>query len=304
MNSPKVVIIIVNYNGLEDTRECLNSLEKTDYDNFQVVVVDNGSDGNEGGILEKMSGTGLSVVRNQENLGFTGGNNSGLEAARKLGYDYLLLLNNDTVVRPEFLRKMVAVGERREDTGIIGAKILHHSNGTVYAWGGGRADFWLDRFSYFGRGQTNDRPAQKSPLGYVSGCCMLVKKKVVEEIGLFDDRFFLYNEEVDLCLRAKKAGFRLDWAPQAVVRHKSARTSGYLSPDYVYYMVRNKLLLAKKNARWHELACFVPVFTAKEIVGYPALLVLRGLAGSIASVFAGAGDFMRGRFGKRSVGPG
>jgi GT2 family glycosyltransferase len=243
---PPVTIIILNWNGLNDTLDCLRSLGQLDYLGHETVVVDNGStDGSVATIRETFPT--VHVVENSENLGYTGGNNVGLRYALAKGTDYALLLNNDTQVAPDFLRRLVGVAEADPLTGMAGPTIYYHERPEVIWSVGGDIDWRRGRTLAPGRdecdvGQFGEEPRE---VDFVSGCALLVKRAVLDRVGLLDERFFAYYEEAEWCVRARRAGFSIVHVPTTHVWHKiepEARSDSLLVH---YYMTRNRLLFLK-----------------------------------------------------------
>ena len=249
---PRVAIIVLNWNGLTDTLECLESLASLDYPAYEVVVVDNGStDGSPDAIRERF--TDVTVVENGENLGFTGGNNVGLRRALEQGADYALLLNNDTEVAPDFVRLLVRAAEADAGIGVAGPTIYYYDQPeTVWSAGGGidwrRGKTWMVGLGTRDVGQSGESLRE---VDFVSGCALLVKRAVLDSVGLLDDRFFAYYEETEWCVRALRAGFRIVHVPGAKVWHKINPGGRTNSPMVHYYLTRNRLLFLKvSGAGW------------------------------------------------------
>jgi len=257
--SPKVFIIILNWNNWSDTLECLESLKNNDYLNEQVVIIDNGSD--QRPIVPE---PGIKIIYNKENLGFAGGNNVGLKYALEHGADYALLLNNDTIVSRDFLTKLIEAGEKDKKFGLLGLKIYLANRekelGNTSAkqeriwFAGGKVNWLSNKGEMRGWGENDkgqyDRPAFQET-EYVTGCCLLIKKEVVEKIGLMPEEYFLYYEDTDWSLKARQAGFKCIFVPGARIWHKGSQSSIEGSPSYIYYHVRNGLILAQRYAPWH-----------------------------------------------------
>lgn len=255
---PKVVIIILNWNGWQDTIECLESLKELDYDNFEIIVVDNASTDESvqklRDYLKNYTHHSL-LITNYLNLGFAGGNNIGIKHALKEGTDYVLLLNNDTVVDKNFLKELVRVGESDKKIGILGPAIYFFDEPDKIWFLGGRFS-WLKTRWLKGRGHLGydieipDSFRQKpQKVDFITGCACLVKQEVIKKIGCLAEEYFLYYEDVDWSLRARKAGYQCMVAPKSKIWHKisaSARKIG--SPRILRYHFRNVLLLVKKNA--------------------------------------------------------
>lgn len=206
---PRVCAVVVNWNGLDDTRVCLESLRRSE-ERAAVVVVDNGStDGSADAIAAEYRD--VELLRSARNLGFAGGNNLGIRSALERGYEHILLLNNDAAVEPATIGALLAAA--RDRVGIVGAALDEPDGVTI---GGGRIDRWT-----FTSAPVRD--PRETP-DYVSGACMLVRREVFEQVGLFDERYFFYFEDADLCLRARAAGWELAVAPGARVRHRLGAT--------------------------------------------------------------------------------
>lgn len=248
MESPRVTIVVLNWNGREDSLACLRSLERLQYPHHRVLFVDNGSvDGSEDAVAEEFPGVGR--LQTGANLGFAGGNNAGIAWALERDADFVLLLNNDTEVEADFLGPMVAAAQADPRVGIVGAAIAyHHAPDRLWAFGGGRFDVatgWVRHV------QREVDPATLGTRGtvhyYITGCAMLLRRSVIEEIGVLDTSYFHFCEDVDLCLRAEAAGWRVTVAPEARLRHKVSATTRVSSPAFLYYNLRSRLTLARRH---------------------------------------------------------
>ena len=247
INQPKVFIIILHYGDIKDTKECLSSLEKLDYPNFEVVVVDNGT-----GKKFKVKSSKLKVklIRNEENLGFAGGNNVGIRYALKHKADYILLLNNDTIVEPGLLKELIRVGESDKNIGILGPIIYKKQDArnkkqTIH-FAGGKINWLYTKGIHLQ--DTRHKIQDTNRVDYITGACMLVKREVIEKIGLMPEEYFLYCEDVDWCLKARKVGYKCVLVPWVKIWHKVSASTKEFSFSYIYYHTRNGLLLAKRNA--------------------------------------------------------
>ena len=246
---PKVFIIIVNWNGKVDTLECLESLKNNDYPNYEVVIIDNGSKDK-----FSISDSKIKVIYNKENLGFSGGNNIGIKYALENEADYVLLLNNDTIVSKDFLSKLVDVAESNNSYGIIGPKIYHYEEKDKIWFAGGIINWLYNKgtmkgFNEIDEGQYDEPEIQKTD--YITGCCALIKREVIEKIGLMPQEYFLYYEDTDWSLKAQKQGYECLFVPKSSIWHKGSKSSIVESPSYIYYHIRNGLILAKKYAPWY-----------------------------------------------------
>ncbi|HUV45510.1 MAG TPA: glycosyltransferase family 2 protein [Dehalococcoidia bacterium] len=272
MNYPKVSIIILNWNGLEDTIECLESLKKISYPNYEVIVVDNGSKGNDAQVLEEKFGDYIHLIKNDKNYGYAEGNNIGIRYALSNSQpDYVLLLNNDTVVDPEFLTEMIKVAETNTAIGIVGPKLYYYDNPNQLQSLWGKIDLRKGQVSEIpkmvaekfksvelDKGQYN----QIREVDSIKGCCFLIKKRTLEDIGLLDKSYFSFWEETDYCLRATKKNYKTVYVPNAKAWHKGAQSEKKVPGLSRYYMTRNRFKFMKKHATKWQYRCFQIYFFA------------------------------------------
>jgi hypothetical protein len=243
---PRIAFSILNWNQKDLTLECLASLAQLDYPNYEVVVVDNGSREDEAAVIASQFPS-VTVLRNERNLGFAEGNNVALRYALEQAPDYVMLLNNDTVVDPAMLRYLVAVAEEDPQIGIVGPKINYFTEPQTIWSAGGILD---RRMMPILLGLDEADEGQHDTLrevDWVTGCALLMKTRVIREIGLIDDRFFIYFEENDWCYRAQQAGFLVFYVPAAQMWHKIEPRHQALSPRHVYLMTRNRLLFLRNT---------------------------------------------------------
>jgi len=300
--APKVFIIILNWNNWQDTLECLKSLKNLDYPNYEVVVVDNGStDDSVKQIINATRKDLVALIETGKNLGFSGGNNVGIKYALEHGADYALILNNDTVVESNFLKKLVEVGESDENIGVLGPRINYIEPKDVVWFNGGKFS-WPLKYNYhldFRKKEGELKNFKPREVDFITGAAMFVKRSVFDKIGLLDERFFLYFEDMDFCLRAKSAGFKSVVVPEAKIYHKvSASVSKLKNPVIWYYHVRNYLLLVK-NTKGPALNLFTQLWAAwmygKQIVKQILFPAKKEYANYIKTAVS---DFYQGKFGK------
>lgn len=248
MKEPRVSIIIVNWNGFEDTSECLQSIKKIDYPNYEIIVVDNGSRDNSAERI-KEEFPHVILIKNKTNLGFAEGNNVGIRYALSSSVDYLFILNNDTVVDPKVLSVLVEVGERDPSIGVLGSKVYNFNKPKVLCFAGSKINWETGIAQHTGMNEEDSGQYDKTTeVDRLSGCAMIIKRKVIEDIGCFDRRFFLYYEETDLCNRARQFGYKIVFVPDSIIWHKVSRSAGgEKSPLMTYYLARNRLLFLRKN---------------------------------------------------------
>lgn len=282
----KVFIIILHYKNWDDTNECLKSLKDLDYPstgsgqvpNFEITVIDN----------------------DKENQGFAKGMNVGIRKALKKKTDYMLLLNNDTVIEPNFLKELVRVGESDQDIGILGPVIYEYpSTGSGQAkihFAGGKINWLYTRGIHIQA--TRDLRQETRNVDYITGACLLIKREVIEKIGLMDEDYFLYFEDVDWCLKARRAGYKCVLVPKSKIWHKPSSSAKEGSFSYIYYHTRNGLLMTKKNALFLiKLLAYLQSFWifGKQII---KLMLMPSKKKWAKAIMLGIKDFYRGKLGK------
>lgn len=264
MNKTKICIIILNYNGLEDTKKCLRSVLQTKYKDFQTVIVDNGSKMNEGEILAKeFKHPRITFVRNERNLGFAKGNN---EIIKKTKTEYIILLNNDTRVDKMWISELLKIMESNKNIAAVAAKIRSMDKPNYFEYAGAAGGF-LDKLGYpYARGRVGffvekdkGQYDSVSNLLWASGTCLLLRKKHLPKDEVFPNDFFFYHEETDLCLRLKALGKSIVFAPKAVVYHKGGSTSKKDMKKRIFYTHRNSLYLISRNFPLSRLIWVLPL---------------------------------------------
>lgn len=243
--APRVLIIVLCYNGIDLTLACLDSLSRISYSDAHVLVVDNASrDATPARVRERFPQA--QVIETGANLGFAAGNNVGLRYALDHGYDYALLLNNDTEVAPDFLSALVDAAEADEQIGVVGPTIYYHERPDMIWTAGGQIDWQHGTSSMLGIGTLDQgQYALPAEVDFVSGCALLCKRAALERAGLLDERFFMYYEETEWCVRAARAGMRLLHVPAARIWHKIPLDARADQPYVAYYMTRNRLLFLR-----------------------------------------------------------
>jgi GT2 family glycosyltransferase len=243
---PKVHIVILNWNQRDMTVNCLNSLEKLNYDSAEIVLVDNGSTDDSLDVIKEKFPE-ITLIKNRENLGVAGGRNVGLRYALQEDADYILFLDNDTIVDKDFLIELVKVGEENEEVGIITGKIYFYDEPNKIWSVGGYSSLLRSKYTLRGYQEIDTGQYDKTEqVDQVQGCCLMVKREVIDKIGLFDERFVRYfAEDVDLCIRTKKEGYKIYYAPRSKLwHHIIVKTT--VSDDYWYLKGMNLILLRKK----------------------------------------------------------
>jgi len=269
---PRVSIIIVNWNGLEHLETCLDSLHGQTFKDFEVVLVDNGSQDGSVNFLRKRY-PWVRLVELMENSGFASGNNIGLQDASG---DYIVTLNNDTRVEPDWLAKLVAVADDHPTAGMVGCRIVSFDNpGMLDSLGMKICRDGMSRGAYrMLDWSTLSMPPEE--ILFPSACAALYKRAMIDEVGFFDDDFFAYCEDTDLGLRGRIAGWGAILATQAVVYHKYSATGGGFSPFKLYLVERNHYWVVLKNFPL-LLLMMVPFYTlSRYLVQARAITVSRG----------------------------
>lgn len=240
-----VAVIILHWKCPTDTLRCLHSVFASDYESYQVIVVDNGSeDGSLALIQERYPNA--TILENGENLGYAGGNNVGIGYALEQGVDYVLLLNDDVVIERSTLFELVKAALDCPDAGFVGPKVcmLKEPERILSA---GIVMNGLQSI-HRGLGEVDlDQYSQPSQVDALSGCALLVSRAVIEAVGMLDETFFAYHEDIEWCYRGRKAGFKVLFAPRAKAFHPDTRQRDVDSPFVTYYTSRNRLLFAIKH---------------------------------------------------------
>jgi len=245
----KVFIILVNYNGADDTIECINSIKKISYSNYEIIVVDNCSTDNSVSVLENFSlEADFTLIKSDKNEGFSAGNNIGIKEVIKKDFDYILLLNNDTLVSPDFLDKLINGFDCSSKCGVTISKIYYEKDRDLLWYDGGSLSLKTARTKHWHYHQKDTYEVrQPQRVSFATGCCMCLSKKLIENVGFLDEDYFLYEEDADYCCRILAAGYDIYYIPDSVIYHKVSSSTGKSSPLSQYYAVRNKYLLIRKN---------------------------------------------------------
>ena len=254
-HTPRIAIIILNWNGWQDTIECLASIENLTYPNVQTIIVDNNSnDGSAQKIHQKFPD--IKIIQNVKNLGYAEGNNVGIREALRSQAEYIFILNNDTILDPSIFSHLLREAKNFNDLAIFSPRIYSYFTPGEVCFRGTRWSPEKARFIFL-KSLNTDFPDGETDIyetGYAMGCAMFFDRKVPEQIGFLDSNFFLCWEEVDLCTRAKKVGIPIFHVPTAKVWHKSGSTfQKKTNPGTAqYYLTRNWLLWIEKHLHGRE----------------------------------------------------
>jgi hypothetical protein len=299
----RVAIVILNWNGLEDTLECLESLEKNSFRDYKIFLVDNGSNDGSAKKFKQIKDRKIEVIPNKNNLGFAAGNNLGIKKVLGQGFDYFMILNNDTIVDRKFLSELVRVMLSNDDVGVVSPIVFNYydknSLGCLDSPGrfnlkNGGGEPWsydLEKIKF------NKKPFF---VDYTSASCWLVRSSIIKKTGGFNENFFAYGEEIDLGMRIQKAGYKFLINPASKIWHKGAASSGKVSGFKVYYSTRNMIWLERIHANNKEFLIFLMnlffVKTLKNIyisfLGYNKLTILKKyFEGMIHGLFVKSANF-------------
>lgn len=245
---PRVYVVVLNWNKYDDTKRCLESLRKVSYPNLKTIVVDNGSADGSGRRLQSEF-PGLQFVFNDKNLGFSRGCNVGIRIALEDGEcAYVLLLNNDAVISPDALERPIELAESDSRVGMVGGKIFHSPDSKVLAYAGGQVSRWRGQIIPRGMSEIDqgkyDEPCE---VGFIIGALMLIKRNVLEKIGLLPEEYFFGIEDLDYSLTVQRRGYKLYYVPEFVAYHLGDGSHWNWDPKYIYNSYRGKLILLQKH---------------------------------------------------------
>jgi len=259
---PKVAIIVLIYNGLKYLPACFGSLKKIDYpkEDLEIIAVDNNSQERTVDYLKK-NFPEITLIESKRNLGYTGGNNLGLRYALKKNFDYFFILNHDTEVKANFLKELVSLAEKDKKIGILQPKVLLWPETDKIQTSGNKIHYL--GFCYSGDCYQKDYLfGEPKEIAYASGSAMLVRREVLEKIGLFDEDYFMYHEDVDLGWLTHLAGYKIMVVPRAVVYHKYSFSR---NKKKFFWMERNRFWVILKNYKIGTLILIFPAFIFMEI---------------------------------------
>ena len=256
LSSPKVYVIILTWNRVDAVISCLISLNSLRYENFEVVVVDNHS---EDGTVQRLQEIfpKLDLIVNERNLGYTGGNNLGIQYALQKGADYVLLLNNDSIVHPNLINELVAVAESDSTIAVVGPKNMKSPTSRVIWAAWGEITYGPTLTNVHGSNRLDSsKYRQVRDVDQVIGCGYMWRREALMDIGLLDTNFFGYHEDVDWCYRARKSGWRVVYVGTAIVYHQGSLSTNPMFSQCIpvmYFLGRNAILFARKHGNFFKL---------------------------------------------------
>jgi len=290
-------IITVNYNGIKDTCELIDSITFTD--DMEVIVVDNGSIDDETALISRLYPQ-VKTIRSDKNLGFAGGNNLGMKAAKG---KYLFLINNDTIFKDYNIQPLIERLEFSPTIGMVCPKIR-------FAWGDNPIQFAgytpLSKITVRNQALGYDEKDQGQydmphPTPYAHGAAMLIKREAIEKVGLMPECYFLYYEELDWSMLLARAGYEIWYEPACTIFHKESQSTGQDSPLRTYYMTRNRLLLVKRN--WHGLTKYLSYIYIIGIVSTRDILknMIKGKKDHVKAIYQALCDFANSKFNNYEI---
>jgi GT2 family glycosyltransferase len=256
MKQKKLAIVIINWNSFDLTSDTLVSLSSTSYKNYDIIVVDNFSTDNSAAQLEK-DFPSIILLRSDENKGFTGGNNLGFDYAINEGYEYVMMLNNDVAVEPDFLEPLVVKLDMDEKIGGV-QPLIYFYHDRELIWNAGsryNAIFGIPYIlGYYRKDKGQLQRKKQKSIDWITGCAFMIRTEVLKKVGVLKQDFFIYYEDVDLSFRIKEAGYALAYEASSVVYHKTGMShkskeklkEGYLNPKVHYLNARNRLFVLKE----------------------------------------------------------
>lgn len=266
MNKNKVGVVVLNWNKCDDTIECLRSLKKTNYPYYEIIVVDNASEDGSAQTIKKLFPEAY-VLENQENLGYAGGNNIGIQHALKDNAKYIWMLNNDTVVAPDAMEKLVAQADSMPKAGMFSPCINDYSIPEKTQYCGS----FFDKINYkvINFKGLNDLKAANENDICLWGTALFVKAEIIRKIGYLNERFYLYNEDIEYSMRVSRAGYLNRMVPEAKVYHKNSYVespeAAHLPEYYFYYMTRNELWLWNAYTSTRNKPVFLSKYLARTL---------------------------------------
>ena len=284
---PLVSIVALNFNQTEITCAFLASTKTLTYPNFETIIIDNASTVDPSDRIQQGNYPNVRLIVSKENLGFTGGNNLGMREAKG---DYVLIVNNDTEVTPDLLEKSVAPFAQDENIGVVSPKIKFYDHPDIIQYAGFRpmnpytGQTGAEGNQEVDRGQ-HDTPGETSG---AHGAAMMVKREVIEKVGMFAEKFFIYYEEWDWSARIRRAGYTIYYQPEATIYHKESMTMGKESAIKAYYHTRNRILYMRRNSEKGPLIVFtlflVCFVIPKAILNYVRKLQFKHLKAFVNGV--------------------
>jgi GT2 family glycosyltransferase len=279
MTDPRTCILILNWNGADDTLDCLQSLETVRSDHVVPLVIDNGSTDDSVPRINNFF-PHIPILELEQNLMYAGGNNAGLNWAVEQGFDYVVFLNNDTTVEPDFLKPLLKVFEADSQIGMAAPLMCYAARPDRVWYGGGEVNLWTGYIAHRHiREAVQQVPSRVVETDYITGCCMMMPTALAQELGGFDTGFKMYGEDVDLSLRCRAKGYRLMFVPESRIYHKvSASVGGEFSLKKIFRKLKGLVQILFRHASPLQ---WVTVIPAQTVISFKYLWIFisqRGMA--------------------------
>ena len=284
---PLISIITLNYNQPAITCEFLESSRKLNYSNYEILVCDMASELDPTALINAGDYPNTKILRSNKNLGFAGGNNWGMRQAKG---DFIFIVNNDTEVTPDLLHSLLQPFYTDATIGVTSPKIKFFYQPSIIQYAGFKPmNHFTGRAFTVGEMETDkgqyDTPGETSG---AHGCAMMVKREVIEKVGMFPERFFLYYEEWDWSARIRKAGYRIWYTANATIYHKESMSVGKKNPMKVFYHTRNRILYMRRNTKWYQQVIFFLFFIVFIVPRHVLDFLRKGEYEQLRNFFKGA----------------
>lgn len=300
---PLVYSVILNTNRRDDTFACLESLLTSTYNNHRILVLDNASkDGSVEAIRTEYPT--VEILELSENLGYAGNNNVGIQAAINAGADWVFVLNEDTILANDCLAQLISASNMHPKIGILGPMVYHYDEPDVIQSAGGSLGMSWESIHIGQNTLDKGQYANPRPVDWISGCAILVRSEVVQEVGMLDERFFYYWEETEWCLRTRRAGWEIWHIPQAKLWHKGVQRDYQPSPNVTYYSTRNRLLMMKKHQAPVQIWMQTWAANIRTLISWSIRPKWRGMRAHRDAMWQGISDFLHNRWGMRPMNSG
>jgi hypothetical protein len=295
MPTPRCTVIIPNFNGMAFLEGCLNSLKQQTSEEFDIVVVDNGS---QDGSVEYLAREfpEVRVLALMENRGFCAANNIAILDALGRGAEFVLLLNNDTTVAPDFVQQMLNTASSDPGIAVVCPKIFFSAPSDVLWYAGADFSLWTSRSRYTGwKKKDSGQWDQRASMTQATGCAMLVRSSSIREVGLLNELYWAYMEDVDWSIRFRNRGYQLVYEPRARVWHHDGGTSVTQGSHFrrQYLSTRNLLLLCREHVRWWQLPSFLLGFSVFHVGFYTCLRLARRDLNASRAIYRGIADALK-----------
>lgn len=295
-----VCVVVLNWNQHALTASCVRSLLALDYSDYRIVVVDNGSQDGSAEKLRAEFGDRVHIIVNPTNLGFAAGNNVGIRYALANGAQFIMLLNNDTVVSPGLLEPLISVLKSRQGVAAVTPKILYyHAPNRIWA-AGGRIRWLRGDARSRGQGEVDHgQYDQPQIVDYATGCCLLIPRWAFERVGLLDEGYFAYYEDTDWCMRARKIGLEIRYEPRASIRHVAGASTKHAARSqhsetttpFVYYLTaRNHLHFIHQHCAGFRFISALAFYFIRRVLFYLIAFAILGRWEKLLAVIRGVRD--------------